>query len=112
MVFDGSVQAFGDIMKPQNTLSKTAILELLECLIPNLVGLYLDGYLGFGLSLVLFLSHWSNRRGGKGCEKRFLFCLTASLLLVVFPHENLPGGTLPQREAPRQGVTRDIFSNG
>ncbi len=99
-------------MKPQTTLSKTAIVEMLECLIPNLVGLYLDGYLGFGLSLVLFLCHWSNRRGEKGGEKRFFFCLTASLLLLVFPHENSPGGMLPQRDAPRQEVTRDIFSNG
>ncbi|WP_159785784.1 hypothetical protein [Sodalinema gerasimenkoae] len=93
-------------MKPQKTLSNPSLLELLECLIPNVVGLYIDGYLGFGLSLVLFLYHWRHRRGEKHGEKRFLFCLSASLLLLVFSHEPSPGGLLPQRDAPRQEINR------
>ncbi|MFO8039853.1 hypothetical protein E1H12_11135 [Geitlerinema sp. P-1104] len=58
-------------MKPQNTLSNPSFLELLECLISNVVGLYIDSYLGFSLSLILVLYHWQHRRGGKDGENPF-----------------------------------------
>lgn len=38
--------------------NRQRILQLCECLIPNLIGLFLDSYLGFGISLGLLLCHW------------------------------------------------------
>ena len=35
------------------------VWQLMECLIPNLIGLYIDSYFGCALSVICLLWHWT-----------------------------------------------------
>lgn len=51
---------------PQNQ----KVWQLMECVIPNLIGLYIDSYFGCGLSLVLLLWHWTGDKTDRTSNPR------------------------------------------
>ncbi len=44
---------------------KQKLYQFLECIIPNAIGLCVDGYLGFGLSIILLLWNWHHETGDR-----------------------------------------------
>lgn len=51
---------------PQNQ----KVWQLMECVIPNLIGLYIDSYFGCALSLVLLLWHWTGDKTDRTSNPR------------------------------------------
>ena len=41
------------------------LYQFLQCAIPNFIGLYVDAYLGFGLSIILLLWNWHQETGDR-----------------------------------------------
>jgi len=68
---------------PDNQNQK--LYQFLECMIPNAIGLFVDGYLGFGLSLILLLWHWQTGTGDRSQKPRLLSLMAITLLLLVQP---------------------------
>jgi hypothetical protein len=68
---------------PDNQNQK--IYQFLECMIPNAIGLYVDGYLGCGLSLILLLWHWQTGTGDRSPKPRLLSLTAITLLFLVQP---------------------------
>ncbi|MBK4732807.1 hypothetical protein JJD41_23490 [Oxynema sp. CENA135] len=84
------------------TLNKDKLYQLLDCLIPNVLGLG-NAYLGFGLSLLLLLLSWQQERGDGRRQCPVLLSLMVFGLLVVV-HPRLEGTAMgvahPQVTAP------------
>ena len=64
--------------------------EFLECVVPNVIGLYLNSYLGVALSVILLLWHWQEKINPDRPQKPLLFCLSAiALLLLLNPSDRV-----------------------
>lgn len=78
--------------------------QLLEWVIPNLIGLYLGDGLGWGLSLVLLVWSWQDKRDRDRQKKSLFISLTAIILLMPI----YPGGGVEKNAIapPPVGVQR------
>lgn len=54
----------------KNKLPNQKLWQLLECVVPNLIGLYLDSYLGFALSVILLVWQWSAEKPDRTSTQR------------------------------------------
>jgi len=84
--------------------NKVKFYQLLECVVPNLIGLYLGDGLGWGLSLVLLVWSWQDKDDRDRQKKSLFLSLTAIMLLVPI----YPGGGVEKNAIapPPVGVQR------
>ncbi|MEB3885439.1 hypothetical protein [Lyngbya sp. CCY1209] len=73
-------------MNVTTTNNKQKCYQLLECVVPNLIGLYLGDGLGWGLSLVLLVWSWQDKCDRDRQKKSLFISLTAIILLMpIYP---------------------------
>ncbi len=65
--------------------------QFLECVIPNVIGLYVNSYVGVGLSVILLLWHWQHDNQEKRPEKPLLLSLISIALLFLINSGNRVG---------------------
>ncbi|MBO0348142.1 hypothetical protein J0895_03300 [Phormidium pseudopriestleyi FRX01] len=68
--------------------------QLMEYLIPNLIGLYIDSYFGCALSLIWLLWHWSGDktdRTSTQCQKAIALLPVAIAFCVLNGLGSIPG---------------------
>lgn len=71
--------------------------EFLECMVPNVIGLYLNSYLGVALSVVLLLWHWQQKINPDRPQRPLLISLGVVILLTL-PYPS--GGSSTKAIAP------------
>lgn len=70
---------------PQNK----KIWQLMECVVPNVIGLYVDSYFGCALSLILLLWQWNAEKSDRMSpvsRRQTLFFLLPAIALSLFLH--------------------------
>ena len=92
MVFNEDVEVKTKFMKTNladNTQQKLG--QFLECVIPNFIGLYVNSYVGVGLSVILLLWHWQHDNQEKRPQKPLLLSLIGMALLLLINSGNRVG---------------------
>ncbi len=65
--------------------------QFLECVIPNAIGLYVNSYVGVGLSVILLLWHWHHDHQEKHPKKPLLLSVIGMALLFLINSGNRVG---------------------
>lgn len=69
-------------MKRQQPTTATAkTTQVLECLIPNLIGLYLNDYLGVFLSFALLFWHWYAEKNNPTPRRKIVLGIVGAIAL-------------------------------
>ncbi|MCT7970669.1 hypothetical protein [Laspinema olomoucense] len=67
--------------------------QLMECVIPNLIGLYINSYFGCALSLIWLLWHWTGDKTDRTSTRRQKAIATGNKAIAFFVLNGL--GSVP-----------------
>jgi hypothetical protein len=73
----------------QSTTQTPKTIQFLECLVPNLIGLYLNGYLGVVLSFALLFWQWYAEKNNPTPRRKILLGMVGAIALSWYFNPNL-----------------------
>ena len=88
----------------QSTTQTPKTAQFLECLIPNLIGLYLNGYLGVVLSFALLFWQWYAEKNNPTPRRKMLLGMVGAIALSWYFNPNYAIAPLPHHLTYQENI--------